>query len=214
MKRFLAPAVIAIAAVAAGGIAIAATGSNDSDDTPAASAPADDDTSTPDAASASTADSPPTVTVIHIDGLGAVLTDTEGDVLYAADEEVADPDVICTDACEEFWAPLAASSEAPTGVAGVTGLDVAARPDGTQQVTHNGHRLYTFTLDEPGEASGEGFADTFDGQRFTWHAVVIDETAGDTAPVSGAATEATTAPSDTDVAGTSTADDIYDYPDN
>jgi predicted lipoprotein with Yx(FWY)xxD motif len=215
MKRFLAPAIIAVAALAAGGIAIAATGSDDRDDTPtAASAQADDDTSTQDSASSSTPGSPPTVNVIETEGLGAVLTDAGGQVLYAADEE-ADPDVVCTDACEEFWAPVDAGSGTPTGVAGLTGLDVAERPDGSRQVTHDGRRLYTFTLEGPGEATGDGFSDTFDGQLFTWHAVVVDETtAVGTAPVGGAATEGTTAPGDTDVAGTSTAGDIYDYPDN
>jgi predicted lipoprotein with Yx(FWY)xxD motif len=163
MKRFLAPAIIAVAALAAGGIAIAATGSDDGADS----------TSTPSSAPDSSSESTPTVNLVQIEGLGPVLTDSEGRVLYTADEE-ADPDVLCTDACEEFWAPAEAGSAAPTGASGVTDLDVAERPDGTQQTTHEGRRLYTFTLDEPGEAGGEGFSDTFDGQRFTWHAVVVD----------------------------------------
>ena len=111
-----------------------------------------------------------------------MLADAEGRVLYAADEEVVDPDVLCTDACEEFWAPLTAGSGAPTGAPDVSDLDVAVRPDSTTQVTHEGRRLYTFTLDSPGEATGEGLSDTFGDQRFTWHAVVVDQTsAGGTA---------------------------------
>ena len=43
-------------------------------------------------------------------------------------------------------------------------------------MTYEGHRLYTFTQDSPGKASGNGFSDTFGGQRFTWHAVVVDAT--------------------------------------
>ena len=170
MKRLLAPAVITAAALAAGGLALAAHGSGDDASGPASAVV--DSTS----AAASTATPSATVNLVKIDELGTVLTDADGRVLYAADEEQADPSVICTDACQEFWAPLEAGTDAPTGAPGVTGLDVADRPDGTSQVTFEGRRLYTFTLDEPGQASGEGFSDTFGGQRFTWHAVVVDGT--------------------------------------
>lgn len=169
MKRLLAPALIIVAALAASGLALTARGSDDTDG-PSVVAP--DGTDSEDAASTST------VNLVQIEGLGAMLADAEGRVLYAADEEAADPDVLCTDACEEFWEPLAAGSGAPTGAPGVSDLDVAERPDGTAQVTHQGRRLYTFTLDSPGEATGEGFSDTFSDQRFTWHAVVVDQTSG------------------------------------
>ena len=46
------------------------------------------------------------VDTTEIDGLGRVLTDADGNVLYASDEEAADPDVVCTDACAEFWIPV------------------------------------------------------------------------------------------------------------
>ena len=52
-------------------------------------------------------------------------------------------------------------------------------PTAPRQVTHEGHRLYTFTLDSSGEATGEGFSDTFGGQRFTWHAAVVDSASSD-----------------------------------
>jgi predicted lipoprotein with Yx(FWY)xxD motif len=166
MKRLLAPAVITVAALTT----LAACGSGDDDASVATTA----------AAAAGAPGAPAsTVNVTEIEGFGAVLTDAEGRALYMSDEE-ADPGVVCTDACEEFWAPLGADSETPTGADGVDELGVADRPDGSMQVTYDGHRLYTFTQDPAGEVTGDGFSDTFGGQRFTWHAVVVDD-AGATA---------------------------------
>jgi hypothetical protein len=41
------------------------------------------------------------------------------------------------------------------------------------QVTYNGKRLYTFTLDHPGQVTGDNFRDAFGGQAFTWHVARI-----------------------------------------
>ncbi len=98
-----------------------------------------------------------------------MLVDSAGKALYESDEE-ADGSVVCTDACTEFWEPLTIDSGAPTG--DVSGeLGVTERPDGTRQVTLDGRRLYTFVQDGPGQVTGDGFSDAFDGQQFTWHVV-------------------------------------------
>ena len=53
------------------------------------------------------------------------------------------------------------------------------RSHGTKQVTYDGHRLYTFKDDTaPMTANGDGAADDFDGQHFTWHAATTDAAAG------------------------------------
>ena len=57
---------------------------------------------------------------------------------------------------------------------GMSGLDVAERPDGAAQITHEGRRLYTFTLESPGEATPRA-SPVPRRPRFTWHAVVVDE---------------------------------------
>jgi predicted lipoprotein with Yx(FWY)xxD motif len=160
MKRFLAPAVITVAA-----LSLAACGSDDDDTSSVTTAAAG-------STAASASGSATTVKVTQIEGFGAVLTDAEGHALYMSDEEAASPDVVCTDACEQFWAPLEASSGSPTGV---DELGVEDRPDGTKQVTYDGHRLYTFTQESAGKVTGDGFSDTFGGQQFTWHVVVTDE---------------------------------------
>src|SRR5262245_21987754 len=169
MKRFVPTAIIAAGALAAGGIAIAASGSDGGDDSsPAATS------SVSGSAPESTRMGSATVNLTDVEGFGAVLTDADGRTLYASDEEAADPDVLCVDACEQFWAPLDITTDAPTAGDGVTDLDVAERPDGSQQVTYEGRRLYTFTQEDPGQATGDGFSDDFGGQQFTWHVVVAD----------------------------------------
>jgi predicted lipoprotein with Yx(FWY)xxD motif len=151
MKRLLIPAAV----VAAGGV-LAACGSGSS----SANSPS---TSTP-------AGNAMTVSVKQVDGVGRVLVDGSGKVLYSSDQE-ADGKVRCDGACTSFWTPLApgAGSTGPTSQ--VANLGVIQRPDGKMQVTENGKPLYSFNLDSPGSTKGDNFSDDFGGQHFTWHAV-------------------------------------------
>jgi predicted lipoprotein with Yx(FWY)xxD motif len=112
-----------------------------------------------------------TVTVKSIDGIGDVLVDSSGKALYAADVE-ADGKVHCTDGCTSFWTPVTLDSGMPTAADQVAKLGVIKRPDGTRQVTANRKLLYTFSEDSPGSVEGNGFSDEFDGEHFTWHAVL------------------------------------------
>jgi predicted lipoprotein with Yx(FWY)xxD motif len=132
-----------------------------------------DDTEQPAAAAGG---KPATVSVDQVDGVGSVLVDQTGAALYTPDEE-ADGKILCTAGCLQFWTPLAASG-APTAADGVTGkLDTVKRPDGGMQVTFDGKPLYSFSEDEkPGQVTGDGFEDSFDGQSFTWHAVTTKGT--------------------------------------
>jgi predicted lipoprotein with Yx(FWY)xxD motif len=117
-------------------------------------------------------DAAETVSVMSVEGVGDVLVDSGGAALYAADEEVGG-DVVCTDACAAIWIPLTvpAGDGDPTADGDLANdLGVAERPDGPDQVTFDGRRLYRFADDPgPGEVTGDGFSDTFDGQLFTWH---------------------------------------------
>lgn len=60
--------------------------------------------------------------------------------------------VKCTGSCAKTWPPLTIphGTMAPKHIAGMMGTfgDVM-RPDGTTQVTYNGHALYTFHGDTP-----------------------------------------------------------------
>jgi predicted lipoprotein with Yx(FWY)xxD motif len=112
-----------------------------------------------------------TVSVRTISGVGAVLVDADGAALYAADQEATGM-VVCTDSCTTIWDPLTVSSgDAPSAGDGIGGrLGVVERPDGARQVTFNGRLLYRFVEDPaPGAVTGNGLADTFEGQAFIWH---------------------------------------------
>jgi predicted lipoprotein with Yx(FWY)xxD motif len=111
-----------------------------------------------------------TVSVSTVDGVGEVFVDGEGAALYAADQE-ADGMVLCTDSCAAIWDPLTVSGGNPTAGDGLGGkLRVVKRPDGSRQVSFEGRPLYRFVEDpSAGTVTGNGFADTFDGQAFTWH---------------------------------------------
>jgi predicted lipoprotein with Yx(FWY)xxD motif len=128
-----------------------------------------------------------TVSVKRIGSAGSVLVDNSGQALYQNDQETRGM-VLCDGACLSFWLPLTVGG-APKG-SSITGkLGVVKRSDGTKQVTYNGKPLYSFYLDSPGEVSGDGFADAFGGQKFTWHVVHSGKTAssagGGRAPSSG-----------------------------
>ena len=116
-----------------------------------------------------------TISVKELGDSGRVLVDSAGRALYAADEE-ADPSVVCTGGCASFWFPLTVDEGAPRGDSLPSDLGVVERSDGTRQVTFDGRRLYTFVNDGPGEVSGDGLSDAFDGQQFTWHVVSVSDT--------------------------------------
>ena len=123
---------------------------------------------------AQSGDDTATVSVEELGDSGRVLVDSAGKALYAADEE-ADSSVVCTGACTSFWMPLTIDGGAPSGNSLPSELGVVERGDGTRQVTFDGKRLYTFVEDEPGEVTGDGFSDAFDGQQFTWHVLSVGD---------------------------------------
>jgi predicted lipoprotein with Yx(FWY)xxD motif len=77
----------------------------------------------------------------------------------------------CTGSCAQEWPPLTVSAgQTPKLTAGEMGtIGTVKRPDGTTQVTYNGHPLYYYSADtSPGQATGQGiggvwFAETVTG---------------------------------------------------
>jgi predicted lipoprotein with Yx(FWY)xxD motif len=130
-----------------------------------------------------------TVSVKAIGGAGNVLVDSSGQALYASDQESAAHKVLCTGACNSFWEPLTVSGGAPKAGSVPGKLGVTKRPDGTKQVTYNGKLLYSFTQDQPGEVTGDGFNDAFSGQQFTWHVVGIGNGGGSSSAASSGSSQ-------------------------
>jgi predicted lipoprotein with Yx(FWY)xxD motif len=118
------------------------------------------------------------VSVKSVGGAGTVLVDSAGQALYASDQESAAHKVLCTGACNSFWEPLTASGNVNSSSSVPGKLGVVKRPDGAMQITYNGDPVYSFTQDQAGEVTGDGFKDAFDGQQFTWHVITVGNAAG------------------------------------
>ncbi len=101
-------------------------------------------------------------------GLGLVLVNSEGLVLYAFDKDEGSTSS-CYGACAKAWPPLLTEGPPqPSNGASAAQLGTTSRKDGAAQVTYAGHPLYTFSADsKPGEAGGNG-SSAFGG---TWQAL-------------------------------------------
>jgi predicted lipoprotein with Yx(FWY)xxD motif len=139
---------------------------------------------------ASTGSGSDTVSTKSVSGVGTVLVDSKGDVLYTNNQDTASK-MACTSSCQTIWPPLKASGQPTSSDAAVQSkLDVA-----NGQVTYNGMPLYTFVEDSPGTASGNGFMDSFDGTSFTWTAATPGGGAASTSSASTSSGSAAPAPS-------------------
>jgi predicted lipoprotein with Yx(FWY)xxD motif len=152
-------------ALGAAGVGLLMTACSSSSSTttssPAASSPA---TSSAAAAQASSpaatgqASGAATVSLASVSGIPAkALVGSNGRTLYLfqADKNGASA---CTGACAAAWPPdiVTGTPQAGSGVSQAL-LGTITPPDGTMQVTYNGHPLYYFTADAAGgTAHGEG----------------------------------------------------------
>lgn len=157
LHRYRAILALAILPVLAVGLAACGGSSNSSDPTTGATG---------------TGSSGGTVATTSIAGRGNVLVDSKGDALYTNNMDSA-KEIACAGQCTSIWVPLAAPSGGnPTASDSAieSKLGSVMRPDGTSQVTFDGKPLYTFVQDSPGQATGDGFSDSFGGTSFVWTA--------------------------------------------
>ena len=89
--------------------------------------------------------------------LGKILVDSEGHTLYLFEKDTGTTST-CTGECASNWPPLLANSTPTLGSgANASLIGTSKRPDGTSQVTYNGHPLYRFENDKKaGDTNGEG----------------------------------------------------------
>jgi predicted lipoprotein with Yx(FWY)xxD motif len=147
VKRFFLLAAVALVAVIA-----SACGSSSKSTTsaPAATTPA---TST----AAPTTSGGTKVSVASVDGLGPVLVNGQGKVLYIFVPDNAKK-VTCTGGCAAVWPPLklSGSKPVPSGPVEASKLGSAPNPSGGKVVTYAGWPLYTYVADTgPGMATGQ-----------------------------------------------------------
>ena len=83
----------------------------------------------------------------HTTKLGTFLVDRDGHALYLFEADKTSKST-CTGACAKAWPPALTSGK-PTAGSGVKAslIGTTKRPDGTMQVTYDGHPLYTFFND-------------------------------------------------------------------
>lgn len=119
----------------------------------------DEDASTPEAAPP---DGDAVVLAAGETSAGTHLT-VEGMTVYLFTQDPAGGDSACTGGCLDAWPPLTADGDAVAG----DGVDeslvgTAPLPDGSQQVTYDGHRLYYYASDAaPGDVTGQGVGDVW-----------------------------------------------------
>ncbi|HEU4979845.1 MAG TPA: hypothetical protein VFT14_01425 [Solirubrobacterales bacterium] len=135
---------------AAGALLLAGCGDDDDDGgdstAPAATAAA----TTTETAPAEPAGKGTTIKLSDSD-YGQILFDGDDQAIYLFDKETG-PTSECYGACAEAWPPVLTEG-APQAGGGVRGslLGSTQRDDGTTQVTYNGHPLYYYVDDPPGE---------------------------------------------------------------
>jgi predicted lipoprotein with Yx(FWY)xxD motif len=81
-----------------------------------------------------------------------ILVNNKGLPLYIYTPDTATSSMV-TGELAALWPPLLAS--APTG-SGTSGALAVVHTGNGQQVTYNGHFLYTFAEDSPGQVTGQG----------------------------------------------------------
>jgi predicted lipoprotein with Yx(FWY)xxD motif len=118
---------------------------------------------------------PPALKTSTVNGV-SVVTNAQGFTLYSFAPDTATASK-CAGACAQIWPPVTGPAAAGQGVTGTLGT--ITRPDGSKQVTYNGHPLYTYAADTAaGQAKGNGI--NVDGG--VWHEVTAS---GHAAPAGG-----------------------------
>jgi predicted lipoprotein with Yx(FWY)xxD motif len=90
-------------------------------------------------------------------GLGTILVDSQGRTIYLFQKDTGTKSA-CSGDCAVDWPPVTTTGKATVGGGLSTSkVGTTKRPDGTTQITYNGHPLYLFEGDHgAGDANGQG----------------------------------------------------------
>jgi len=112
---------------------------------------------------AAPAPKPTTVGINQVDGLGQVLTDTNGKTLYLFEKDKGSGTSTCDGTCAATWPPVLVDGRITVAEEVNTALiGQVRRSDGTMQVTIGGWPVYSYSKDTaPGQASGHGVGGTW-----------------------------------------------------
>ena len=174
MKRalLLAAGTLLLAAACSSDSKTATSSSTSSSSTSSSSSSTAPATSSSSSSSSSSAASGATLSTAMNAKLGkTILVDGKGMTVYLYEPDGTGATSTVSAGLKQAWPPVTATN-ATVG----TGLDAGKialqpQPDGSKQVSYNGHLLYTFTNDKaPGDASGQGLGDvwyvlTADGEK-------------------------------------------------
>ena len=98
-----------------------------------------------------------TIGVASNGSLGKILVDSQGRTVYLFQKDAGSTST-CSGECAVDWPPVTTKGQ-PTAGDGVSAskLGTTKRPDGSQQVTYDGHPLYRYQGDQrAGDANGQG----------------------------------------------------------
>jgi predicted lipoprotein with Yx(FWY)xxD motif len=118
---------------------------------------------------------PATTVALGSTNRGEFLVDGRGRTLYLFEADAHGTSACVSPACVAEWPPLTAvGALSASGGLVAAGLGTTSRPDGTHQVTYDGHPLYRFAGDvQAGTANGQGL----DDNGGLWYPVRTDGTA-------------------------------------
>ena len=112
----------------------------------------------------------------HAAGSNTVVADSRGMTVYVIRAKGAQAEPLCAGRCTYVWRPVLLLATQVSSVVPGTSLraGVLPRPGGQNQLTLNGHRVYTYSGDHsPGDVNGDGFITSQGGTTFSWHVISL-----------------------------------------
>ncbi len=90
-----------------------------------------------------------------VSGVGSVLVSQDGRTVYLFMNDAGSKST-CTGSCTSTWSALTSDGRATTTGGANGSIGTTNGTDGGQQVTYDGHPLYLYSGDQPGQANGQG----------------------------------------------------------